>query len=460
MTDHNTSTAARRQAPGVLLRIETANMYQDRAGAESIAAADMQALAPELKRAHQTVVKKSQGGLDAEFACLNLHAGMTDQLPQIETMAQTIHGFRDIAVIGIGGSSLGAKAVHHALNAISPGVGHPTLHFLENIDSYHLETVLRRQRPESLALICIGKSGGTMETAAQYMILRAWLEKNLGKDKARQQQWIVTDPERGWLRDLAKRENIPSLPVPPQVGGRYSVLTAVGLLPLAATGFDIRTLLAGAAANARRCVTDDVRTNPALEMAGLHYLLDIQKNKRISVMMPYSDPLQLFGDWYCQLWAESLGKRMDSRPGKPPAATLPVRALGSVDQHSQLQMYLESRLDKVFTFIALDSWEYDQAIPLAEADRKFFPYLAGKRVNQVMDAEFEATRQVVTDTGHPNMTLRLPALNAHTLGQLIDLYQRTTVYAGVLYGINPLDQPAVEKGKKLAVQFLSASGGD
>jgi len=231
-------------------------------------------------------------------------------------------------------------------------------------------------------------------------------------------------------------------------------------LPLAAAGIDIRALLAGAAANAARCSTDLPDTNPALEIAALFYLLDTGKNKRLSIMMPYADPLQLFGDWYRQLWAESLGKRMESKSGNATATagTLPVTALGSVDQHSQLQMYLESPLDKIFTFMAVDAWEHDLPIPASEEDRKFFPYLAGKRLSDIIEAEFLATRQVVTDTGHPNMTLRLPALDAHVLGQLIDLYQRITVYTGMLYGINPLDQPAVEKGKKLAIQLLR--GGD
>jgi len=438
-----------------LLRIKTTNLYAEAIGPEGITQSEMADLAPELKRVHQVLTEKTKGGLDAEFACLNLHTGMLELLPQIEDMAARIRCFHEVAVIGIGGSSLGAKAVHQALTAVTTNNSKPTLHFLENIDPYHLEAVLLRQRPETVAAIGISKSGGTVETAVQYLILRDWLEKNLGQDKARQQQWLVTDPEQGWLRELARRDGIPALPVPPRVGGRYSVLTAVGLLPLAVAGIDIHGLLAGAADNAARCTSDDPRNNPALEMAALFYLLDVHKNKRTSIMMPYIDPLQIFVDWYCQLWAESLGKHMETRPGRPPAGTLPVRAMGAVDQHSQLQMYLESRLDKIFTFMALDEWEYDLPIPLSEADKKFFPYLTGKHMNDVIEAEFQATRQIITDTGHPNMTLRLPALDAHTVGQMIDLYQRTTVYAGLLYGINPLDQPAVEKGKKLAIQLLS-----
>ena len=438
-----------------LLQIDSARLYRDGVGAEGITTAEMEALAPELRRVHQIVVAQSRGGIDAEFASLNLHAVMPDSLASIEAMAAQIRQFEDVIVIGIGGSSLGAKAVHHAITAVRPDSSAPRLLFLENIDPYRLRIIMQTRKAEKVGVICISKSGGTTETAIQYLILREWLEKELGKDKARAHQWLVTDPASGWLRELAGREGLPSLPVPPKVGGRFSVLTAVGLLPLAVAGVDIRALLAGAADNAGRCATDDVRTNPALEIAALFYLLDINKNKRVSIMMPYADPLELIVDWYRQLWAESLGKHMETRPGRPPAGTLPVRAMGAVDQHSQLQMYLESRLDKIFTFLALDSWGQDFSIPLPEEHRKYFPYLAGKKMSQVLEAEFQATRQVITETGHPNMTLRLPAINEHVIGQLIDLYQRATVYTGLLYGINPLDQPAVEKGKQLAIQLLS-----
>ncbi len=438
-----------------LVQIDTARLYRDSIGAEGVTTAELDGLVPELRRIHQTVMAQSRGGVDAEFASLNLHAVMPDSLASIEAMAAQIRPFEDVIVIGIGGSSLGAKAVHHAMTAVYPDSSAPRLHFLENIDPYRLRFILQTRKAEKVAVICISKSGGTVETAIQYLILREWLEKELGKDKARARQWLVTDPASGWLRELAGRVGLPSLPVPPRVGGRFSVLTAVGLLPLAVAGVDIRALLAGAADNAARCATDDVHTNPALEIAALFYLFDINKNKRVSIMMPYADPLELIVDWYRQLWAESLGKRMETRPGRPPAGTLPVRAMGAVDQHSQLQMYLESRLDKIFTFLALDSWGQDFSIPLPEENRKYFPYLAGKKMSQVLEAEFQATRQVITETGHPNMTLRLPAINEHVIGQLIDLYQRITVYTGLLYGINPLDQPAVEKGKKLAIQILS-----
>ena len=430
-------------------------MHQEHVGAQGVAAGDIAGIAGELADAHRELLAKSQGGLEAEFACLNLAHEMPGSLGAIQQAADELRHFRDIVLIGIGGSSLGTKAIRHALKPEhDQPAGGPRLFFVENIDPYHMDHLLSQLDPTNTALLCVSKSGGTIETIVQYLILRKWLKKTLGPEKARRHEWLITDPDQGWLRQLSTEQDIASLPVPPQVGGRYSVLSAVGLLPLAVIGVDITELLHGARHTVARCHSDRIEQNPALEMAALYYLLDVSYNKRISVMMPYVNRLRLFVDWYCQLWAESLGKWDTKRPDAPATGTLPVRAMGAVDQHSQLQMYLESRHDKMFTFLELAHWDYDLDIPLEASEREFFPYLEGKSLVDVIHAEFVATRQVITDTGHPNMTLHLPTLNAYTLGQLIELYQRTTVYTGLLYGINPLDQPSVEKGKKLAIQHL------
>lgn len=436
------------------LSIDTANFYMDGVGREGINPKELAAQARDLDQAHRRVQDGSGSGLDAEFAALNLAIEMPNQLPQILEMASGLQQHQDVLVIGIGGSSLGAKALLQALATQPPLVGTPRLHFVENIDPYFLQRLLSSLEAESTALLCISKSGGTIETVAQYLILRDWLDRQLGKKRARRHQWVITDSNNGWLRDLANRESLPSLPVPPQVGGRFSVLSPVGLVPLAVIGINIETLLLGAADNASRCASAEISANPALEIAALSVLLDTRRGKRIAVMMPYVNRLQLFVDWYCQLWAESLGKWDRARPGSTPAGTLPVRAMGAVDQHSQLQMYLESRHDKFFTFIQLENYEHDLPIPLENIDATHFPFLKGRSMSEVIDAEFRATRQVINDAGHPNMTIRLPLLNAYVLGQLIDLYQRATIYAGLLYGINPLDQPSVEIGKRLALDYL------
>lgn len=437
----------------LVIEIDTGNFRAEQVGDQGVRRTELEALAPELARIHRQVQDGSRGGLDAEFACLNLAGEMPRRLDEIREITGALRAFRDVVLVGIGGSSLGTKAIAQAV----AGKGRdepPHLHYIENVDPYTLERLLTRLDPGSTAVLCISKSGGTIETVVQYLILRDWLRRKRGETAARRQQWVITDPQDGWLRTLAERERLPSLPVPPRVGGRYSVLSPVGLLPLAVLGVDIAALLAGAAHNAARCAGPDAATNPALEIAALCTLLDTGHEKRVSVMMPYVNRLRLFVDWYCQLWAESLGKWDRDRAGSRPAGTLPVRAMGAVDQHSQLQMYLESRHDKFFTFIELAAWEHDLPIPLDDFDAQRFPYLAGQTMAGVIAAEFRATRKVISEAGHPNMTLRLPLLDAHVLGQLIDLYQRVTVYAGLLYGINPLDQPSVEKGKRLAVQYL------
>jgi glucose-6-phosphate isomerase len=439
------------------LTIDTANFYMEGVGREGISRTELTAQTREIEQAQRRVLAGSRAGLDAEYAALNLAHEMPAQLPQIQKMAADLRCHQDVLIIGIGGSSLGAKALQQAL-ALQPALaGTPRLHFVENIDPYFLQRLLSSLVAETTAVLCISKSGGTIETVVQYLILRNWLTQQMGAATARRHQWVITDPKSGWLRELAEREDLPSLSVPPQVGGRYSVLSPVGLVPLATLGIDIGTLLQGAADNAARCAHADITSNPALEMAALCVLLDTRRSKRTAVMMPYVNRLQLFVDWYCQLWAESLGKWDRTRPGSTPAGTLPVRAMGAVDQHSQLQMYLESRHDKFFTFIELETHEYDLPVPLDNFDAPHFPFLAGRSMAEVIDAEFRATRQVITDAGHPNMTIRLPMLNAHVLGQLIDLYQRATIYAGLLYGINPLNQPSVEIGKRLAIDYLRST---
>ena len=434
-----------------LISINTDNCYEEVLNAPGITASDITEIQSRLEDVHKTVVEKTRGGLDAEFASLNLPTAMQTEVQAIQDMANEIRRYRNIIVIGIGGSSLGAKAIRHALQTETDG--NINLQFAENIDPLQIKTLLTRFDPNNTALICISKSGGTIETVVQFLILRQWLRDKLGDNETRKHQWFITDPDNSWLRELANRENIPALPVPPNVGGRYSVLSAVGLLPLAVENIDIQELLKGATTNQERCHSSNIDDNLALKLAAIYYLLDTRKQKRVSIMMPYANELKTFVDWYCQLWAESLGKYVNGETDNP-AGTLPVRAIGAVDQHSQLQMYLESRLDKMFTFIELDWREHKVPIPLDETDADTFPHIKDKTLADVIHAEFCATQQVITDTGHPNLTIRVPSLTAHTLGQLIDLYQRTTIYTGLLYGINPLDQPAVEKGKRLTIQRL------
>ena len=431
-----------------LLTIEEEHLLSN---TEGVGAQEVAALQPRLKQIHERVVTGSKQGLQGEFACLTLGESMQPDLAQIESYAHELKRFKEVLVIGIGGSSLGAKAVYRAL--IEDDVHHlvsPHLHFIENVDPGHLGGLLTALAPQDTAVIVISKSGGTLETIAQFLIVRDWLTHALGEKEAHGRQYIVTDARQGWLRGLAQREDLPSLAIPERVGGRYSALTSVGLLPLAVAGVDMAALLHGAADNAARCDSGSHETNPALRLAAFYYLLHTTKKRNISIMMPYTNALYEWSHWYRQLWAESLGKPV--KDGY--AGTLPVTALGTVDQHSQLQFYLSSARDKFFTFLTLDRWPHQLPVPISE-HAKDFPYLKDRSLDQVMAAEFNATRIVLSEAGHPSITVRLPYLDAYALGQWIDLFQRVTIYVGLLYGVNPLDQPAVERGKKLVIESLS-----
>ncbi|MFP5350783.1 MAG: glucose-6-phosphate isomerase, partial [Gammaproteobacteria bacterium] len=274
-----------------MIALDTRHLYAESVGDQGIARNALAQLAPRLQTVHAQTIERMRGGFDAPYACLNLHETMPRECAAIETEAAKLRAFRDVIVIGIGGSNLGTMAVQQALAYGGRSRGGPTLHYVDNIDPDYLHDLLARLSPADTGVIAVSKSGGTLETATQYLVIREWLAQRLGADSQRH-QWVVTDPKAGWLRALANQEKLATLPVPPNVGGRYSVLSAVGLLPLAVVGVDIRALREGARANAERCAGADAAANPALEMAAAFYALDTQKAKRLSILMPYVHALR------------------------------------------------------------------------------------------------------------------------------------------------------------------------
>jgi glucose-6-phosphate isomerase len=292
---------------------------------------------------------------------------------------------------------------------------------------------------------------------AQYLVVRAWLEEALGSAAFRHLVF-TTDPERGALRELASREGIATLSVPPSVGGRFSVLSPVGLLPAALVGIDIQGLLAGARRAVERAEADDLRKNPAALYAALHWVADTGLGARIHVLMPYTDRLRDFAEWYRQLWAESLGKRVD-RNGRPVfAGPTPVGAVGATDQHSQVQLFMEGPYDKVISFVVVDDLGVDLPIPPRDNLPPDLAYLPGHTLAELLRAEYEATSAALARMGRMNCTLRLPALTAQTVGELIMFFQLATGYAGAWYGVDPFDQPGVELGKKLTFAAMGRPG--
>jgi glucose-6-phosphate isomerase len=325
-------------------------------------------------------------------------------------------------------------------------------------------SALERIDPRRVLVNVISKSGGTAETMAQYLVVRRWLEEALGAAASRHLVF-TTDPSRGALRELAQKERIATLDVPPDVGGRFSVLSPVGLLPAALVGIDIEGLLAGARNAVQRSDADDLLQNPSALYAGLHWAADADLGARIHVLMPYTDRLRELAEWYRQLWAESLGKRVDRKGHTIHAGPTPLAAVGATDQHSQVQLFMEGPFDKVITFVVVDDLGVDVTIPgasdgggQASALPADLEYLRGHTLSELLRAEYEATSAALGQMGRMSCTLRLPDLTAASVGETIMLLQLATGYAGVWYGIDPFDQPGVELGKRMTYAAMGRPG--
>jgi glucose-6-phosphate isomerase len=302
----------------------------------------------------------------------------------------------------------------------------------------------------------VSKSGETAETAAQFMVVRERLSKALGKDYG-SNIVAVTDPAKGTMRQICDREGFTTLPVPDGVGGRFSVLSPVGLFSAAMCGIDIEALLSGAADIDKPCSSPDLLKNPGAMLAYLLVELGTGKGKANHVMMPYSNELYFLADWYRQLWAESLGKQKDLRGNDVYAGFTPIKALGTTDQHSQVQLYREGPNDKVLGLIEVQRFERDVQIPSGlgiEALR----YLEGKKMSELLNAEKRATEFALVESQRPNYTIRFPKIDAYHVGQFINMWQIATAYAGLLLNIDAYDQPAVELGKQATFGLMGRPG--
>jgi glucose-6-phosphate isomerase len=351
--------------------------------------------------------------------------------------------FDYFVVLGIGGSALGNKALYSALkNAKSLSKKIITL---DNVDPHLIYETLNQIDLEKTVFNVITKSGTTAETMAVFLFFLDLLKKKF-PDSYKDHLIVTTDKNKGFLRQYVNNEGIRSYPVPENVGGRFSVLTPVGLLSSAFCGIDIEKLLAGAEEMKNRCENPDFIVNPAYLNGLYHYLL-CRKGFHISVMMPYSNDLYDLADWYRQLWAESLGKNRDLEGKKVAVGQTPVKALGATDQHSQIQLYAEGPNDKVLTFLSVKSFSHDYSVPAVFPEEKDIAYIYNKNLSNLLNNEKLATEIALYDAGRPNCTIEFPCLDEYSLGQFIMMYQIQTVFTGYLFNINPLDQPGVEAGK-------------
>lgn len=437
------------------------NMLAPRLGGRGIDPSRIDGLAERFRAAHADTAARRESGELGFFAL----AQGGETVREIEEFASGGgQAFSNLVVLGIGGSSLGTIALRTAL--LNPFWNElddegrdyfPRLYVLDNVDPATVGAFLDRVDLRRTLFNVISKSGGTAETMSQYLVVRERLESELG-DAWRRHLLFTTDPENGVLRALAREEGIAALPVPPNVGGRFSVLSAVGLLPAAMVGIDVDALLAGAREMVERCETDDLRRNPAGMFAALQYLADTEAGAPIHVMMPYSDRLRDVADWFRQLWAESLGKQRTRGGEEVFAGPTPVKALGATDQHSQVQLYVEGPFDKTITFLVEREVDREVQIPSAHPEHPELAYLGGHGLGELLRAEMLATEAALAERGRMSMTIELERVDARSLGALLMMLQVATVYAGHLYGVDPMDQPGVELGKQLTYGIMGRPG--
>ena len=374
--------------------------------------------------------------------------------------------FTDLVVLGIGGSALGPLALKNALKHPyvdlqdeSDRIGAPRLHVLDNIDPVRVQGLLDVLPLETTLFNVITKSGTTTETMSQFLLIHKLLSDRFGAAGLKERLVCTTDPAKGRLREIVEAEGLESFAIPPGVGGRFSIFTPVGLFPAVALDIDCEQLLAGAAAMDEATRTPDVRQNPAALSAVVLHLAATQRGLNIHVLMPYSHGLGTLAEWYAQLWAESLGKKIDRQGRTVNVGQTPIKAVGVTDQDSQVQLYVEGPCDKVITFIAVDKHACDVEIPGETfADIEGVGYLGGQTFGKLFDAERVGTQMALTEAGRPNYTIHIPEVSPHTLGQLLYLFEVQTAIAGELYDVNAFDQPGVEAGKNIAYAMMGRKG--
>ncbi|MCL1854340.1 MAG: glucose-6-phosphate isomerase [Clostridia bacterium] len=399
----------------------------------------------------QANVQKNRG--TGWLGWMDLPYNQEEILPHIEiTAAHVREHFDAFVVLGIGGSALGPIAVQQALNHLrynelpAEKRNGPKLYVEDNIDPERMQSLLDVIDVRRTCFNVVTKSGATAETMSQYLIISDLLKKEVG-DGWQKHIIATTDQSKGNLVTLAQKEGFQLFYIPGGVGGRFSELCPVGLLPAAVCGIDIRGMLEGAAAMDERCKTPDLWKNPALLEAVLQTIAMDDMGANIQVIMPYADSLRFMADWFCQLWAESLGKNVTRKGTAVNIGQTPAKALGVTDQHSQLQLYTEGPFDKVITFLKVGSFRDE--FPIAPGCEEFpdVAFLGEKTLNQLIDAELKGTEYALYRAGRMSQTIILPTVQAHTLGQLMYFLQMTTAYMGELLDIDAFNQPGVEESK-------------
>jgi glucose-6-phosphate isomerase len=432
------------------VRLDVNGVMAEAIGDAGVTRAEVDGLAARLSEVAHTLKGRRAAG---EIAFYELPY-QKETVTRIRALAAAVRGECDtLVVLGIGGSALGTKTMIDALGPTTPRVI-----VADNVDPWSFGALLDGLDLKRTTFNVISKSGETAETMAQFLIVRDLLLRTLGAVDYVQRVIITTDADQGALRQVVHDEGFRDLAVPAGVGGRFSVLTSVGLFPAAVAGLKIDDLLAGAAWMDTRCQEADLWKNPGHLLGTLLHLADTRHHQNVVVMMPYSDRLWRFAAWFVQLWAESLGKA-ETLEGYPAnVGQTPVGAVGATDQHSLLQLLAEGPIDKVVIMLRVDDHGRELPIASAYADLASIGYLGGSGLGALLNLEQRATELALMKARRPVLTLTLPQLNAFILGQLFYLFEVAVVFAGGLYRIDPFNQPGVEESKRLTYGQMGRKG--
>ncbi|HLY38457.1 MAG TPA: glucose-6-phosphate isomerase [Candidatus Binatia bacterium] len=428
------------------VRVDLNGLLATVAGPDGLGADELAGLEAELARVRERLATRRAGG---ELAFAELPYRRDEVREVLDVGAGLRADFDTLVVLGIGGSALGARALVSALADESVGL---RVIVADSIDPESFGGLLGRLDVGRTLFDVVSKSGETAETMAQFLVVRDRLLRELGAVDYKRHLIVTTDAKQGALRQIVNDEGFRALPIPPGVGGRFSVLTPVGLFPATAAGIDVEELLAGAAHMDERSKTAaSAGADPALALAGALWLLAARHRKPIVIFMPYCERLAATADWFWQLWAESLGKSVEW-------GQTPVRALGTVDQHSQLQLWVEGPRDKVVVFVRVEDHGSTVDLPATYQDLESVAYLGGHSLAELLVAEQRATECALARSGRPSATLVVPMVNAFTLGQLLYLLETATVATAELAGVDAFGQPGVEEAKRLAYGLMGRPG--
>lgn len=439
-----------------MLSYNFASMLKEAAGVHGSSEEEIKALEPRLADVHKKLAADMHQG---EFGFAHLPEDK-EIIPLVQEAADYVRTtFDSLIVVGIGGSDLGARALLRAFRTErmqhkQEGVN---VFFLgASTDPEEIAEVLAQVDLAKTAINIVSKSGGTIEPMSTFLYLREKLIEAVGFEQHGIHIIATTDPTSGILKTLMDTEGHRQLPIPEHVGGRFSVLSSVGLFPAACAGIDIKKLLKGASKmNVDIISHKKAKKNAAFTFAALQFLAWKKRKQNITVMMLYSTALKDMGAWFVQLWAESLGKAQ-SRSGRTVnAGPTPMTALGPTDQHSQLQLWNEGPYDKVITFITVKKFREEVVLP---KDLSFIPdigFLAKKKMSSILTAEYEATAESLTENKRPHGTIELKEINEQNIGALFIFLEWAVVYMAELMDINAFNQPGVERSKELIKEKLS-----